>query len=334
MSASLPSLVPLLREFSGGATRSAAALARAAGRSPLEVRRGVASLRELGVDLHAVRGKGYRAATPFEMLDRGAICAALARESRRGATAIDVAVLDEVDSTNACLLREAAAGAPSPRAALAEIQTAGRGRRGRTWYSVPGASLAFSMLWRFPQRLDFLKGLSLAAGVAVVRVLHRIGAREARLKWPNDIVHRHHKLAGILVETQGSQGGPSIAVIGVGINLRLPRAVRDRIDQAVADVASLAPAIPGIPGRNHLAAMFLGELARVLEQFAAGGFNALREEWAALHAYQGQAVRVHCAGNENVMGRVTGVAGDGALLVATEAGERRFYSGEISLRAA
>jgi BirA family biotin operon repressor/biotin-[acetyl-CoA-carboxylase] ligase len=331
MSASPPSLVPLLREFSGGATRSAAALARAAGRSPLEVRRGVASLRELGVDLIAVRGKGYRAASPFDMLDQQAICGLLVKMRKPGDAAIDVSVLDEIDSTNAYLLREAAAGAPSPRAAIAEIQTAARGRRGRTWYSVPGASLAFSMLWRFPQRLDFLAGLSLAAGVAVVRVLHRIGVQEARLKWPNDIVHRHHKLAGILVETQGGQGGPSIAVIGVGVNLRLPRSVRDRIDQAVGDVESLATALPG---RNRLAAMLLAELGCVLERFAAGGFNALREEWAALHAYQGQAVRVHCAGNENVIGCVTGVAVDGALLVATEAGERRFYSGEISLRAA
>jgi BirA family transcriptional regulator, biotin operon repressor / biotin---[acetyl-CoA-carboxylase] ligase len=116
MSASLPPLVPLLRAFSGGATCSAAALARAAGRSPPEMRRGVASLRDLGVDLRAVPGRGYRAGSPFEMLDRGAICEALARERGRGEAAMSLAVLDEVDSTNAYLLRGAAEGAPSTAA--------------------------------------------------------------------------------------------------------------------------------------------------------------------------------------------------------------------------
>lgn len=245
---------------------------------------------------------------------------------------VDLTVLEEVDSTSAWLWREAETATPvSGRACIAEIQTAGRGRRGNSWYTVPGASLAFSMLWRFERPLDFLAGLSLAAGVAVARVLHGVGAREVRLKWPNDVVHLQHKLAGILVETRGGRDGSSIAVVGIGINLHLPAILRDRIDQAVTD---LGATVADLPERNLLASMLLSELARVLDEFAIGGFSALREEWNALHAYQGRAVQVRGSGKLNITGRVAGIATDGALLVETAAGEHRFYSGEVSLRAA
>jgi BirA family biotin operon repressor/biotin-[acetyl-CoA-carboxylase] ligase len=267
-----------------------------------------------------------RIASRFEALDANAIAELLAQNS----PVIELKVFDEIDSTNAYLLQEAAAGATSGLACIAEIQTAGRGRRGRTWFAAPGASLAFSMLWRFEQPLDFLAGLSLAAGVAVVRVLRRLGSEEVRLKWPNDVVHRHHKLAGILVETQGGGSAPSTAVIGVGLNLRLPGDIRARIDQAVTDVASI---VSVMPTRSDLAASLLSELAAVLQQFAAEGFCGLSAEWAALHAYQGQAVQMHFADNRIISGQVTGVAADGALLVDTGAGAQKFYSGEISLRA-
>ena len=319
--------IALLRTLADGNVRSASQLALGAACSPLEIRQRIALLRDLGAEIKTVHGRGYRMVAPFAALESKKIAARLD-------PSVDLQLLDETDSTNGVLLREAADRSMCPksgRACIAELQTGGRGRRGRTWFSVPGASLAFSMLWRFERPLEFLAGLSLAAGVSVVRVMHRIGAEEVRLKWPNDVVNRHRKLAGILVETQGANSGPSIAVVGVGINLRLPTAVRERIDQAVTDVAA---AVPELPERNEFAALLLNELAVVLDEFALNGFTALREEWAALHSYQGQAVRMHCGSTEAVTGRVTGVAPDGALLVATSSGEQRFYSGEISLRAA
>jgi BirA family transcriptional regulator, biotin operon repressor / biotin---[acetyl-CoA-carboxylase] ligase len=321
------SRVALLRALDERAPKSASALAEALGATAAEVRRAVDSLRELGCEIAAVPGKGFRIATTFEALDAQIIRAGLANN----VPALELALFEEIDSTNAFLLREAAADANSGLACIAEIQTTGRGRRGRTWFAVPGASLAFSLLWRFEQPLDFLAGLSLAAGVAVVRILRRQGAEEVRLKWPNDVVHRHHKLGGILVETQGGGSAPSTAVIGIGLNLRLPQDIRARIDQAVTDVASVVPAIPV---RSELAALLLRELAVVLAQFAGEGFGGISAEWAALHAYQGQAVQMHFADNRKISGQVTGVAADGALLVDTGAGAQKFYSGEISLRAA
>ncbi len=319
----------LLRALADGVAHSANALAASAHCTTAEARSGIAALRELGAETLAVAGKGYQLAYPAAALDAEVLRPLLNNAS----PGLDLVLLDEVDSTNAYLLREAAAGtaARSGRVCTAEIQTAGRGRRGRTWYTVPGASIAFSMLWRFEQQLDFLAGLSLAAGVAVARVLHGMGGHEVRLKWPNDVLHHQLKLAGILVETQGGASGPSIAVIGVGMNMVLPPTVRSRIDQAVTDLAS---SLKIVPERNLLLSTLICELARVLHEFALGGFAALRDEWAALHAYQGRAVRLQGAGSEQVNGQVVGVAADGALLVDTGAGEQRFYSGEISLRAA
>jgi BirA family transcriptional regulator, biotin operon repressor / biotin---[acetyl-CoA-carboxylase] ligase len=324
------SSIAILRELADGIFHSTQTLAAAAQCRPVDLRIAIATLRACGCEIVAVPGKGYRLVTAFTALDATALRARL----RSGQPQVELVVLDEIDSTNAFLLREAGenpASAVSGRACIAEIQTAGRGRRGRNWFSAPGASLAFSMLWRFNERLDFLAGLSLAAGVAVVRVLRALGAEKVRLKWPNDVVHGHRKFAGILVETQGGAGAQSVAVVGVGINLQLPPEVRARIDQAVTDVASV---LPSMPERSELAASLLHELACVLDQFARQGFCGLREEWAAMHAYQGQTVRMHGADNRNVTGRVVGVAADGALLVDTGNGEQRFYSGEISLRAA
>jgi BirA family biotin operon repressor/biotin-[acetyl-CoA-carboxylase] ligase len=321
------SRVALLCALDERAPKSTTTLAAALGATAAGVRRAIESLRELGCEIVAVPGKGFRIASAFDALDANAIAAQLAN----GIPAVELKLFEEIDSTNAFLLQEAAAGAKSGLACIAEIQTAGRGRRGRTWFAAPGASLALSMLWRFEQPLDFLAGLSLAAGVAVVRVLRRLGAEEVRLKWPNDVVHRHHKLAGILVETQGGGNAPSTAVIGIGLNLRLPRDIRERIDQAVTDVASI---VPVLPARSELAASLLQELAAVLAQFADAGFGGMSGEWAALHAYQGQAVQLHFADNRRVSGQVTGVAADGALLVDTGSGAQKFYSGEISLRAA
>jgi BirA family biotin operon repressor/biotin-[acetyl-CoA-carboxylase] ligase len=319
----------LLRSLADGVAHSTNALAASAHCTAGEARSGIADLRELGAEIVSIPGKGYRLDYAAALLD-----AEVLRPLLKGTLpALDLVLLDEVDSTNARLLREAASGAAvrSGRVCTAEIQTAGRGRRGRTWYTVPGASIAFSMLWCFEQRLDFLAGLSLAAGVAVARVLHGLGAHEVRLKWPNDVLHHQLKLAGILVETQGGASGPSIAVIGIGMNLLLPPTVRGRIDQAVTDLAST---LKVVPERNLLLSMLMRELASVLHEFARGGFAALRDEWAALHAYQGRPVRLQGAGSENINGQVVGVAADGALLVDTDAGEQRFYSGEISLRAA
>jgi BirA family biotin operon repressor/biotin-[acetyl-CoA-carboxylase] ligase len=212
---------------------------------------------------------------------------------------------------------------------VAELQTRGRGRRGRAWQAGLGDSLTFSLLWRFEGGATALSGLSLAVGVGLIRTLHAIGLHGALLKWPNDVLHGYHKLAGILIELQGDMEGPSAAVIGVGINLRLPEHLRKHIDQAATDLQTVL----GRPvNASNLLGSTLRHLADVLSEFERDGFEALREEWISHHAYQGQSVRLLLPDGRETQGVVSGVASEGALLVDTISGTQRFSVGEISLR--
>ena len=171
----------------------------------------------------------------------------------------------------------------------AEWQTAGRGRRGRAWTAVAGGSLTFSLGWRFEQGAGFLAGLSLAVGVGVVHALEKEGIQGVGLKWPNDLIHRHLKVGGILVELNGDALGPSTVVVGVGLNVRMPRELKRDIAQPVSDLTSVvgrgAPAID----RNRLLARLISELAVTLSMYAREGLRTVRRGVAASSRLPGQA---------------------------------------------
>jgi len=308
-----------------GEFRSGQDLAAALGVSRGAIWYALRGVGEWGIDIHTVRGRGYRLAQPLSLLDRGDILRELGSHASRFA----LEVLDCTESTNSLLLARAA-GAATGSVIAAEWQTHGRGRRGRPWHSVPGATLTFSLLWRFQQGAGFLSGLSLAVGVALCRALAALGVGEAGLKWPNDVLWRGRKLAGILIEMQGDMLGPNAAIIGIGLNCRLPGALRDRIDQPAAD---LATACDGAPDRNRVLALLLIELARVLDEFGRSGFAPLRDEWQRRHVYQGKAVRIALPDGSEASGTAEGVADDGTLMIATNAGVRRFHTGDVSVRA-
>lgn len=315
----------VLRALCDGDFHSGETLAQAAGMSRASVWHAIRELENAGLTVYKVRGRGYRLADPVDLLDADAVGVAL------GDCAADFAieVVDTVASTNTAVLQRAAAGAPHGTVLAAERQTAGRGRMGRTWLSGIGGSLTFSVLWRFEQGAGWLGGLSLAAGIAGMRVLRRHGIADAGLKWPNDILWRGCKLAGILIEMHGDALGPSAAVIGIGINVRLAPAVRAGIDQAVADVES---ACGRAVDRNRLLAELLVELRAVLAGFARDGLAPLREEWRGYHLYEGRPVVVKRPDGGVEHGVASGIADDGALLLDTPAGVQRYHSGEVSLR--
>lgn len=286
----------------------------------------LADVDALGLTVYKVHGRGYRLVTPVQWLSRDRIIRHLGRQAAR----FDIEILDQTGSTNTDLLDRALRGARSGSVLAAESQTQGRGRRGRDWHSSPGGALTFSILWRFDQGAGFLSGLSLVVGIALVRVLRKHGAADVMLKWPNDLLWRHLKLAGILIELAGDVMGPTVAVIGVGINLRLPDSVKARIDQPVVDLAKIGVA----QDRNDLFAEILGELDSTLRTFSADGFAPFREEWDRLHAYQDKMVRVRMPDKSEMEGRVQGVGDDGALQLHTRSGARKLYGGEMSLRGA
>jgi BirA family biotin operon repressor/biotin-[acetyl-CoA-carboxylase] ligase len=280
-----------------------------------------------GLTLYSVRGRGYRLARPLQWLDEDLIRAGLGNVRDE----LKIEILEHAASSNALLLQRATQGAASGNVLAVEWQTAGRGRLGRTWHSGLGDALTFSLLWRFESGLAALSGLSLAVGVAMMRALHELGVPGVGLKWPNDVLLNEGKLAGILLEAQGDMLGPSAVVIGIGLNLAVPEVLRERIGQAVSDLASLDRPVPE---RNVVLAVSLKHLVEVLHEFAEHGFTPLRAEWESHHVFQQRPVKMSLPDGSQVVGTVQGVTNDGVLRLATERGEQLFNAGEVSLRSA
>lgn len=288
----------------------------------------VRSLREAGVDIAAAAGRGYALAQPLDLLDAEAIRAALSTSTADELTALETAW--SLDSTNAELLRREPPG-HGVAVLLAERQTAGRGRRGRAWASPLASNLYLSLSRRYTGGLARLGGLSLAAGVAVAEALQALGVSDAGLKWPNDIVVGARKLGGLLVEGSGEPAGAARAVVGLGLNVRMPAAAAGAIDQPWVDLAAL---LPDPPQRSALSAHLLDHLLPALTLFDQEGLAPFLPRYAAHDALRGRAIAVLAGDGGSHAGTALGVADDGALRVATDDGERRFHSGEVSVRAA
>ncbi|HEY7986258.1 MAG TPA: bifunctional biotin--[acetyl-CoA-carboxylase] ligase/biotin operon repressor BirA [Methylophilaceae bacterium] len=314
---------PTLRLLADGEFHSGEALGTQLGISRAAVWNAIQQAQELGIVIHSVHGKGYRLSSAIDFLDSARITKAL----KSAAKNFNLELLETTASTNSDLMKRAAENAPQGTCIAVELQQAGRGRRGRTWVSSLGSGLTFSLLWRFSQGAVALGGLSLAVGVALVRALDEVGVTQLALKWPNDVLHADKKLAGTLIELQGEMLGPTAAVIGIGLNIKLPDEIKANIDQQVADLADTSA-----PPRNELLAVLLQHLYDVLTEFEQQGFAMLREEWQKHHAYQGKPVQLTLPNGSAVNGIVNGIDADGALLVEVGGQVQRFSTAEISLR--
>lgn len=318
---------PLLRHLSDGEFHSGADLARQIQVSRGTIWNALRAARQFGVEVFAVRGRGYRLPVPPDWLDRGRILDALGPQE----SLFRLEILDTTPSTNSLLLERAQAGAAHGTVIAAELQTQGRGRLGRSWQGELGGGLAFSLLWRFREGVGFLGGLSLAAGCAVARAIDRLGAEEVGLKWPNDVLWRGGKLAGILIESRGDLLGPTACVIGVGLNVRASAALRAQVAQPVAD---LAEALPRPTDRSRIFAAVLAALGETLETFGRHGFAPFRDEWQQRNVWQGRQTYLNLPSGETVAGVCEGVAEDGSLLLRAPAGLRRYPTGEMEFPAA
>jgi BirA family biotin operon repressor/biotin-[acetyl-CoA-carboxylase] ligase len=238
---------------------------------------------------------------------------------------VDVEVVPETGSTNADLLARAPA-LRFPVLLVAEIQTAGRGRAGRSWLSAAGGSLTFSLAWKFDGPLQRLAGLPLAVGVALAETLARLGVQVA-LKWPNDLLRNGDKLAGILIETQPADGGGTWTVIGIGLNLLMPDELEAQIGRPVAAAPWLAQM-----DRNALMAALLDGLAAGLREFGDAGFAAFCGRWNRLHAYRGETVNIVDRGMVLHEGIAVGVDESGRLLLDSADGRAAVVAGDVSLR--
>jgi BirA family biotin operon repressor/biotin-[acetyl-CoA-carboxylase] ligase len=316
--------ISILKLLSSTEFRSGEAISRELGISRASVHNLMERAKQLGVDVQAVRGKGYRLAEPYSWLELDRLAARLAERGYR------LHLHEQVDSTNSRLLDLAQQGQCHKCVVAAEWQSQGRGRRGRHWWAPLGGGLTFSLLWHFQRPLTALSGLSLAVGVGLARALRGMGVAEARLKWPNDILVEGRKLAGILIETHGDVLSAASAVIGIGINVRaVPEGEASRGFEPVA----LEDALGRLPDRNEVLIALLHELDGVLKVFDVQGFVPFVAEWHALHAWQGRPVQVVGAGGHDVLqGIALGVDEAGVLRLETAEGLRLIHSGEVSLR--
>jgi BirA family biotin operon repressor/biotin-[acetyl-CoA-carboxylase] ligase len=315
--------IDVLRALGAASPRAARELAAACDARVGEVERCLARLEQTGL---VTTGDGAaRLAAPFDFLDAADIARSLGLRGAR----LHIDVADACLSTSSVLLAQAAT--PGPRLLLAEEQVAGRGRRGRRWLSCVGTALTMSLRRGFSRAPRELAALPLAAGVAAVRALRALGATDAALKWPNDLLVRGGKVGGILIETR-LKGRELIAVTGIGINCRTAPGLEARLRRRVA---ALQEFVDPLPSRNAIAARVAGELLAAFDAFDAHGLSAFKQEWEAMHAYAGQRLRVRLADGRVLAGVADGLAEDGGLRLRTRAGMRAIRSGRVvSARAA
>ncbi len=283
------------------------------------------SLRASGVEIQAQPGSGYALVAPLDLLDASCIHAELPADVAARLDALEVAW--DIDSTNAELLRRPASS--GVQVLLAERQSAGRGRRGRRWASPLAAHLYVSLQRRFDGGVAALTGLSIAVGVAAAEALHALGFIDVGLKWPNDLLVKDRKLGGILIEFGGEDAGVVRAVIGIGINVRMPESAAAGIDQPWIDLQQLGV---DLPSRNALAAAMIGAQVAALEQFSEAGIAPFLPRWRALDALRDRAIDV-IAGAHREQGIAIGIRDSGALRVRHANGERDYHSAEISVHA-
>lgn len=326
----MPQGLDLIRLLADGDYHSGEAIAQGLGISRTAVWKALRkAVDHYGLVLESATGRGYRLATALELLDPALILDALPNPGRHRLARLEVH--DQLDSTNDRLMAEVAGQAPAGTVCLAERQTAGRGRRGRTWVSPFGTNLYLSVLWRYPLGPAVLGGISLAAGVVVAAVLTRFGLADLGLKWPNDLLWRHRKLGGLLLEVAGEAQGPSHLVVGLGLNLRLDHAQGQAIDQPWTDLREALGGQP--PPRNRLAAALIDGLLEMLDRYGEVGLQPFLEEWGRFDLLRGQRVSLQLGGR-SIEGDYVGIDPDGALRLHTPAGPVRAHSGEVSLRIA
>lgn len=304
--------------LSDGEFHSGEQLGETLGMSRAAINKHIQTLKSWGLDVYTVTGKGYSLSAPIQLLDEQAILSRV----KQG----NVSVIPVIDSTNQYLL-ERMHELQSGAACIAEYQQAGRGRRGRQWFSPFGANLYMSMYWRLDHGPAAAMGLSLVIGIIMAETLHALGANDVRVKWPNDIYLNDRKLAGILVELTGKTGDAAHIVMGAGINLAMRSADASQINQGWINLQEAGVTV----NRNELAASLINSLRDALPVFEQEGLAPFVTRWAALDNFINRPVKL-LIGEREVHGIARGVDSQGGLLLEQDGEIKSWVGGEISLR--
>ena len=308
----------LISILADGEFHSGEQLGEQLGMSRAAINKHIQTLRDWGVDVFTVPGKGYSLPDPIQLLNEELIKSQIETGS--------VAVLPVIDSTNQYLL-DRIGKLQSGDACIAEYQQAGRGRRGRQWFSPFGANLYLSMFWRLEQGPAAAVGLSLVIGIVMAEVLRELGAENVRVKWPNDLYLNDRKLAGILVELTGKTGDAAQIVIGAGINLAMRNVATDVINQSWINLQEAGINID----RNALAIRIIKELRKALYLFEDEGLIPFLPRWELLDNFINRQVKL-IIGDKEIHGISRGINEQGGLLLEQDGVIKPWVGGEISLR--
>lgn len=315
----------LLAVLADGNFHSGQHLAEQFGLSRTAIANYIHELEQVGLDIYKVKGKGYALARPLLLLDAKRI------KQLQSLDMAPVLVQHITDSTNLQLmqmLQNNNTSLEKGAVVVAEAQTAGRGRRGRPWYSPYGSNLYFSYYWRLEQGVQAAMGLSLVAGCALCSLLRREYQITAQLKWPNDIYIDSRKIAGVLVELAGQADAACNVIIGIGLNIALPEMALQHIDQPYADLAQTS----GKPvDRNRLIVQLQNELTIALSIFESQGFKPFQQIFNQYDVFARRLVNI--SGTAAASGICLGVDENGAILLEQQGKVQAFYGGELTLRA-
>lgn len=308
-------LVALLAD---GEFHSGEQLGDTLGMSRAAINKHIQTLKSWGLDVYTVTGKGYRLPAPLQLLNEEIILSHLHYP--------DLSVIPVIDSTNQYLL-DHMNDLNSGYACIAEYQQAGRGRRGRKWFSPFGANLYMSMYWRLEQGPAAAMGLSLVIGIVMAEVIQALGVPDIRVKWPNDLYLKDRKLAGILVELAGKTGDTAQIVMGAGVNLVMRSEDAAEINQGWINLQEAGVEID----RNELVAKMINSLREALPVFERDGLVPFIGRWEMLDGFINRPVKL-LIGDREVQGIARGIDKQGGLLLEQEGEIKSWMGGEISLR--
>jgi BirA family biotin operon repressor/biotin-[acetyl-CoA-carboxylase] ligase len=307
-----------------GAWISGEVVSDALGISRAAVSKHIAALRAAGCEIASASRKGYRLVSEPDRLVREAV-----------APYLDTLVVGrewhyeaQVSSTNALAREAALRGASEGAVFVADEQVGGRGRRGREWVSPPGCGIYVSVLLRPQLPPDALPLLTLMAAVAVVRAIADVGAGEARIKWPNDILLGGHKVCGILTEMVADAESLACVILGIGLNVNTPPELLP--ERPLFPAGSLASVAGRRLPRARLLARLLNALDEGYAELIEQGGRPMLAAWEARSDLVGRRVSVARV-NDTVTGVAEGLDSSGALVIRTDSGERQLIlSGDIS----
>lgn len=284
----------------------------------------VEHLRAEGYRIDAEHARGYRlAAVPDRLLP-----AEIGRHLATARFARSIVAFDETDSTNVQAARLAREGAPEGTLVVAERQTAGRGRLGRTWVSPARLNLYASFILRPDLGPSEAPRLALAAAVGLARTLAPLAPGLVAIKWPNDCLLDGRKTAGILMEMDAELDRVRSVVLGIGVNLNADR------DAFPPELRATATSVRLATGRTvdrvAFTAALAGHLEAVYDRVVGGDFAAVVREWETYSCLTGRRVTI-AAGAERTTGVVRGLDAEGRLVLDGPGGIEHVVAGDVTL---